>query len=111
MPLLKQETVAQTTTDSYASLLKARTPEVTKVTVVIANTDSVNALKYRILGSNDPDGASGSYAIEKTESVLAANATERYSLSGSFFWIDIQVADNVPASHAIASAWLHGCGV
>ena len=111
MPLVLQETVGQATTASYATLLKVRLTEPTKATVVISNGDSSNGLKYKILVSNDPEGAASSFAEEKAEAVLAANATARYVVSGSFLWIDVQVVDNVPASHAIANAWLHSCGV
>lgn len=110
MPLVLQEKTGQATTASYATLLKARITEPTKATVVITNSHGSNGLKWKILVSNDPEGASSSFAEEKAEAVLAANAAVQHSVSGAFAWIDVQIVDNVEGNHATGNAWLNACG-
>jgi len=107
LPFLQEEKTGQATTDSYASLLKSKLTELSKVSVVVSNSHGSNSIKYKVLASNDPDGAAASFAEDKTEATLAAGAAERYVLTGPFVWVDVQVRAATGGSQGTGNAWLY----
>jgi len=111
MPYVKQETTAQNTTSSYASLLRARVIGFPHATIVVTNSHGSYSLNYKVLTSNDPKGAANTWAEEKAEATLAAGAVARHVLTGAFCWIDVQIVDTTGGQHAIGNAWLQACGI
>jgi hypothetical protein len=111
MPSVKQESTNQPSTASYATLLRARVIGFTKCTLTVTNSDGVNAIKFKILVSNDLQGAANTWAVEKTEDVLAAGAAYPHILSGAFCWVDVLIVDESAGDHGIGNCWLQACGL
>jgi hypothetical protein len=96
-----------TTTNDYASILKANIYENPNCSVVIKNTDEDNVADYKILVSNEVNGLDG-WAEEKAEAQLANNgATVAYSINGAYQWIDVQAKANDAGNQAVLTTWLY----
>ncbi len=109
---IQQQATAVNATDTYATLLKARTIDLEYATVTIENTDDANGITIQILVTNDPTGAAGWAALElnsagDTELALEANTAEAFELSG-FAWVDIQQKNTVAEAVGVGNAYLLG---
>ena len=111
MPRVAQETTNQASTASYVTLLKARLVSMTHCTITLTNSHGSNGIKFKILVSNDPHGADGTWAEEKAETVLAAAAAKSHAISAPFAWVDVQIIDENAGNHGIGNAWLQACGL
>lgn len=110
MPYVLQEKLAQATTNTYASLLKAKILPRTDGSIVLYNSHATAALRWKVLVSNDVEGAANTWGEEKAEATLAALTPIRYVLTGPFIWVDVQVASNVTDTPSEANCWLQACG-
>ncbi len=98
---------------SFQSILKARIEDSIKSSVVIKNKHGTAALTFRIMVSNDPQGASGSFdalEISDTEGAtttqsLAAGATQSLAIDSTWCYIDIQI-ESEDENSPQADAWL-----
>ena len=114
MPYLYDEKLAQYSATAYASLVKAKILGKTQCTLVIKNHHASHALNYRVLVSNDPEGAAGTWATDKAATAIAGAATPvpiEYELTGPYVWIDLQVASDGTDESPQASAWLLAVGL
>jgi hypothetical protein len=111
MPWLRQSNTNQARTSSYATLLRAKTTSFPKITLTITNSHGTNAIKYKVLVSNTDQPGSSDWAEEKAEATLAAGAADRYALSGSFQWVDVQIVDNSAGNHGTGNAFLNAVGL
>jgi hypothetical protein len=93
----------------YVSILKERLPEIPSVSIVIANSHATKKISWKVLVSNDPEGASGTWAEEKAAADLNATTVAKHVLSAAFVWVDVQIKseDSTSPSSAI---WLLGVG-
>jgi len=107
LPFLQEEKTGQATTDSYASLLTSKLTELHEVSVVVSNSHGSNAIKYKVMASNDPDGAAASFAEDKAEATLAAGAAERHVLTGPFVWVSVLIKASIGGSQGTGNAWLY----
>jgi hypothetical protein len=114
MPEVKQETIAQYSNGTYTSLLKAKLHSRTATTLVIANLHASHNLKWKVLVSDDPEGAANTWAEEKAEATINGAATVapvKHVISGPFCWVDVQIMSAGPAESPQASAWLLAVGL
>lgn len=111
MPHLKESTTGTTTTSSYVLAQQTRTIGFTKISVLVTNSDGTNSIKYKILGSNDPQGGTNTFAEDVSEQTLTAGSAARHVLSGPFVWIQVQVKDASGGSHGIANVYLLAVGL
>jgi hypothetical protein len=113
MPHVLQEKTGQVAVENYASLLKSKIVGRTNATVVLSNTGLTgHTIKWKVLVSNDPEGASGTWSEEKAEATLNAGATPvRHVVSGPFCWCDIQIASNDPGESGEGNCWLMAVGL
>jgi hypothetical protein len=109
------KTEAQAVTDSYASLLKVKVPEAKSASLVLKNTHGSKSLTFKILVSNDPQGALGSWdaldldSIGTTEGTLTYGSIQSWDLP-LYHSYDVQVANAVAEQASEASAWMHVTG-
>jgi len=62
---------------------------------------------WKVLVSNDPEGASGTFAEEKAEAQLAGgNTLEKYAISQAVLWVDVQIKANAAGNQANCDCWL-----
>lgn len=110
MPQILQKREGETSTASYATLLKCRIIGRPKSSMTIHNAGA-NSIKWKVLVSNDPQGTTGSWGTEKAEDTLTAGSSEPYVISGCFGWIDIQIVDATAPNHGTCSAYLYATGI
>jgi hypothetical protein len=111
MPSIKQSTLNQNSTSGYASLLRAKITGRTAATITIANNDGANGILWKVMVSNDPEGATGTFAEDKVEDSLAAGGSSKHVVTGAFAWVDVMFKDESSGNHAACSAWLQAVGV
>lgn len=113
MPHVKQENTDLTSTNSYATLLKAKICGRTDATVVISNSHTSNWIKYKVLVSNDEEGAANTWVEDKAEAVLnnSTSTIASHVLTGPFLWVDVQIKSNSDGVHGTGNAWLHAVGL
>jgi len=111
MPLVTQENIGQVAVEAYASLLKARIPARTNASIVLTNTGESGAhINWKVLVSNDPEGAAGAWGEDKVEAVLNQGSTVRHVLTGPFLWVDVQIKSNVSGKSGEGNCWLMAVG-
>ncbi len=103
----KDEKLDQASTDSFASIVKAKTDGLL-LSIVIANLDGANQLSYQVLGSNDPEGAVGTFATEKASADLAASTLAAYLTTNRYMWVDVQIKEKVALQSPHSSCWVLG---
>jgi hypothetical protein len=96
-------------TGTYTSVLKARVPELTKVSIVVANAHATATLNWKVLVSNDPEGAAGTWAEEKAEAALTGTSVSKHLVSQPVIWVDVQI-QSTDTSSPQANVWLLGVG-
>jgi len=101
------ETINQASTGSYASILKAKLGGL-YASIVVLNLDAVKDLKYKVLLSNDPDGASASYGEDKAETTIQESATGFHITTIPSHWVDVQIKEASALESPHASCWLIG---
>jgi len=108
---IKQEgaTVVSTEYTNLTSILKAKIISTKKASIVLVNQHASKLINWRILVSNDPEGAAGTWAEETTSAELAADTPVRYVLTGAFVWVDVQIQSEDSASPQ-ALVWLLAVG-
>jgi hypothetical protein len=90
-----------TTTNEYASILKANIYENPNCSVVIKNSHASYVADFKILVSNEEHGEAGTWAENKAESQLAGgNATVKHAINGAYQWIDVQAKANDAGNQA-----------
>jgi len=111
MSLVTQENIGQVAVAAYASLLKAKIPARTNATIVLTNTGESGAhIDWKVLVSNDLEGAAGTWAEDKAEATLNQGATIRHVITGPFFWVEVQVKSNVSGKSGLGNCWLMAVG-
>lgn len=104
----------QTTTSSYASVLKVTMPvgkksydlgavQVQKVLIHMIEKN-VNAIKVKILASNDDT----TYETIMAETTIAKNASLYETLSDPWMYIDVQAVDAVAETHGSLKVVISG---
>ena len=112
MPLVTQENTGLVAVAAYASLLKAKIPARTNASIVLTNTGESGAhIDWKVLVSNDPEGAVNTWSEDKSEATLNQGSTIRHVLTGSFFWVDVQIKSNVSGKSGLGNCWLLAVGV
>ncbi|MCW3994919.1 MAG: hypothetical protein NWE98_02065 [Candidatus Bathyarchaeota archaeon] len=98
--------LSQASTDSYASLLKIKADDLTKVTFVLANLHSTRAINYKVLVSNDQYGSNGSFAQDISEGTLNGGTSPIVlEPKVGFCWYDLQIKSASAGQSANVSAW------
>lgn len=112
MPYVLQEKTGQVAVESYASLLKAKIIGRTDASIILSNTGlSGHTIKWKVLVSNDPEGAADTWAEDKAEATMNAGATPvRHVLTGPHLWVDVQFASNDAGESGEGNAWLMTVG-
>ena len=111
MPLVTQKNLVQVAVEAYASLLKAKIPARTNASIVLTNTGLTGAhIDWKVLVSNDPEGAAGAWADDKAEATLNQGATIRHVITGPFVWVDVQIKSNVSGKSGEGNCWLMAVG-
>ena len=111
MSLVCQENIGQVAVAAYASLLKARIPARTNATIVLTNTGLTGAhVDWKVLVSNDVEGAGDTWAEDKAEATLNQGSTIRHVISGSFLRVDVQIKSNVSGKSGEGNCWLMAVG-
>ena len=112
MPLVTQENTSQVAVAAYASLLKAKIPARTNATIVLTNTGETGAtIDWKVLVSNDPEGAANTWCEDKSEATLLISTGVKHVLSGPFFWVDVQIKSNVSGKSGLGNCWLMAVGL
>jgi hypothetical protein len=111
MPHLKASTTSITTTSNYALAQQTRIIGFTKITVLVTNSDGTSSIKYKILGSNHPQGAANTFAEDVSEQTLTAGSAAKHVISGPFIWIQVLVKDASGGDHGIANVYLLAVGI
>jgi hypothetical protein len=113
MPQIRDEKLAQTSTNSFASILKMKVYGRRQITVVISNSHATNIIQYRVLVSNDEEGAANTWAIDKADTdVVANNVTlERHVVTGAFVWVDVQIKSKTADTHGTGNCWMYAVGL
>ncbi len=105
MPEKLGSTLSQNTTSSYADLLKisAAPPRANRI-VLWLKEENTNAIKYKVLASNDDNR----YETVKAETTLAKNGSTYEVVSDPWLFILVQVADSVAETHGKATCIASG---
>ena len=114
MPHLYDEALDKASAAAYVSILKAKTLSKTHCTLVIKNHHATHTLNYQVLVSNDPEGAAGTWAVDKAETAIVGATTPvpvEYKITGPYVWIDLQIASDGSGESPHASAWLLAVGL
>jgi len=108
MPQHKEESLDNTSANAYASILKAKITDLNNCSIVLYNGHATSVIKYKILVSNDPEGAANTWAEDKAEATLNGVTAVRHVLTGAFVYVDVQIASNVADTHSDdVDAWLY----
>jgi len=111
LTLVKQKTIGQVAVAAYASLLKARIPARTNASIVLTNSGLTGAtIAWKVLVSNDPEGAADTWAEDKAEATLLIATGVKHVLSGPFLWVDVQISSNVSGKSGEGNCWLMAVG-
>jgi len=111
LTLVKQETIGQVAVAAYASLLKARIPARTNASILLTNSGLTGAtIDWKVLVSNDPEGAADTWAEDKAEATLLIATGVKHVLSGPFLWVDVQIKSNVSGKSGEGNCWLMAVG-
>jgi len=113
MPQIRDEKLAQTSTNAFVSILKMKVYSRKQITVVISNSHPTNVIQYRVLISNDEEGAVNTWAIDKTDTDVVANSVtlERHVITGAFVWVDVQIKSKVEGDHGTGNCWMYAVGL
>lgn len=112
MPFVQQEKLDQESNGTYTTLLKARVSARTNASVVVANAHASHNLLFKVLVSNDVEGANGTWAEDKAETTITGGSNPiRHVLTGPFIWIDVQIKSVGAGESPHGSAWLLGVGL
>lgn len=113
MPQVRDEKLVQTSTNSFASILKMKVYSRKAITVVISNSHAINVIQYRVMVSNDEEGAADTWAIDKSDTDLVANSVtlERHVVTGAFVWVDVQIKSKVADTHGTGNCWMYAVGI
>ena len=103
------EKIDQASTSSFASIVKAKTDGL-HLSIVIANLSGANQLSWQVLGSNDPEGASDTFATEKASANIAASGLAAYLTTNRYLWVDVQIKEQSAGQSPHASCWVLGIG-
>jgi len=115
MPIVKQEKTGQASAVGYATLLKVKLEGIVKASVIITNSHAANIIQYKILCSNDPEGADGSWTQKQAEADIdpygADPSNAKYhEFDPTPLWIDIQIKTKTGTDHGTGNAWLKVLG-
>jgi len=104
---LKDEgaTTLATAYTNFTSILKTKILGQKTASVCLANSHATAAVNYKVLVSNDPEGASASYVEEKASAAVSAMAGAAHVINGPFAWVDVQI-QSVGADSPQSSVWL-----
>lgn len=110
--MVLQEKTGQVAVEAYASLLKTRIPARTNATVVLSNIGETGAtINWKVLVSNDSEGAANTWAEDKAEATLLISTAVRHVLTGPFLWVDVQFASGVSGKSGVGNCWLMAVGL
>lgn len=105
------KTENKATTNSYASICKANIVGHPNCSVVIRNSHASYVADYKILVSNETNGADGTWAADKAEAQLAGNnATVAYAINGCYKHVDVQAKANAANNQALLWVWIYASG-
>jgi len=104
MPELLGSVSSKLTTNAYVSALKIQVPRHIGSLLLQLVEENVNAVKFKVLGSNDDDN----YETLKAETVLAKNASTYETLTDPWLWVDIQVKASVDDAHGRVTVHVSG---
>jgi hypothetical protein len=104
MPTLVGTTTALATTNAYVSALKMYVPPHIPTIVVQIKENNTNAIKYKILVSEDDV----TYFEYKPETVVIKNGSDFEPVIGAWLWIDVQVVASVAGAQG--SVTIKGMG-
>lgn len=93
-----------TSTDDYVSILKLQLYSQTKKVLIHLKEGNVNAVKYKILASNDDI----TYETLLAETVLAKNGSDYQVVDDPWNFIDIQFKASVGASQGSLKVCVSG---
>ncbi len=97
-------TKTQTSTDTYTTILKLGEISANIHTITFSlKEQNVNAVKYKILGSNDDS----TYETLQAETVIAKNGSDWQTISEPWRYIDVKIQTSVspnPGSVKIVAA-------
>ena len=111
MPYVLQEKTGLVAAAAYASLLKARIPARTNASILLTNSGLTGAtIDWKVLVSNDPEGAADTWAEDKAEATLTIATGVKHVLSGPFLWVDVQIKSNVSGKSGEGNCWLMAVG-
>ena len=113
MPQIRDEKLAQTSTNDMASILKMKVYGRRQITVVISNSHPTNIIQYQVLVSNDEEGAANTWAINKAATDVAANnvTLEMHVVTGAFVWVDVQIKSKIADTHGTGNCWMYAVGL
>ena len=113
MPQIRDEKLGQTSTNSMVSILKMKIYGRMQLTVVISNSHAANVIQYRVLVSNDEEGAVNTWAIDKTDTDVVANNVTLGShvVTGAFVWVDVQIKSKTTDAHGTGNCWAYAVGL
>lgn len=108
MPQHKEESLNNTTTNDFVSILKAKITDLNNCSIVLYNGHATYEINWKVLVSNDPEGAANTWAEDKASAELGTESIVRHVLTGAFVWVDLQVesaTDEEPSDNV--DAWLY----
>lgn len=89
--------VTGTTTDNYTAVdLPADLSGFLNKTFIVENTDGANAIKWRLVVSNDGTN----FAVEKSEATLNSGDNAVYALNNYYSHVKLELAANAAGSQA-----------
>lgn len=95
---------------SYKTLLKSKFVGRTVASLVIRNTHATDSLKWRVVVSDDPNGAADSWGILKAEDTLTGNTVTPYAVVGTFCWVSIEIMSNGAGESPAGYCWMMAVG-
>jgi hypothetical protein len=109
---MEQSKTAQATTNTYATLLKARVTDFDSVSLVLSNSHASKSFTAQILVSNDPQGATASFTALELNASGDKEVTLTFGQSlpfdlPLFMWYDIEVKSTLADNPSTANAWMH----
>jgi len=116
MPIVKQEATDKTSAVAYDTLLKVKLEGIVKASVIITNSHATNIIQYKILFSDDPEGADGSWYLKQVETDIDPYGTDPskakyHEFDPTPLWIDIQIKTKTDPNHGTGNAWLKAVGL
>jgi len=100
MPHNKDESLDNTTTNEFVSALKMKITNLNNASIVIYNGHDTYEINWKVLVSNDPEGADNTWAEDKVSAELGVNSAARHVLTGAFIWVDVQIESATDDEHS-----------